>query len=68
MSSVKLTSEQVDAIVVEDLKAAIDYLLDPSNDPHETAKNKEKRLKAFLRVLEYYMKPSEFAEYTKDKL
>jgi len=68
MSNVKLTGEQIDGVVAEDLKTVINDLLDPINDPHETAKNKKKRLKAFLRVLEYYMKPSEFAEYTKDKL
>lgn len=62
---VNLTHEQEDKIVTDALKETIDSILaDPWPMYHDLGKSLDD-LNAFLRVLEYYVRPSEYKEYIK---
>ena len=55
---IKLTPEQVDEIVREDLTSALEYSLKPESDPYETFDNRANLIKALTISLTHYTKPS----------
>lgn len=63
--TIELEYEQIDAIVVSQLKEHLGYFLKPGGLPHysfdekEEAKQVKKMIKSFKRILKYYGEPLE---------
>jgi hypothetical protein len=60
---IELTFEQANKVIIKELQKSAKYLLDPNNDVYETAANRSIDIRAHMRVLEYYMIPSEYKKY-----
>ena len=60
---IELTPEQIDKVVIKEIQNNLKYLLDPTQDVHETAGNKIDNVYSHLRVLKYFMAPSDFEKY-----
>ena len=58
-----VTFESFDAVVVNELKAIIQGILDNPWEGHHDYKESLKDVDSFLRVVSWYMRPSEYSEY-----
>jgi hypothetical protein len=62
---IKLTGDQLDLVIVTDLKRVIGYLLDPREDTHGLQADKDENLRNMLGALSYYSKPSEYETFVR---
>ena len=58
-----VTFDSFDAVVVNELKAIIQGILDNPWEGHHDYKESLKDVDSFLRVVSWYMRPSEYDEY-----
>lgn len=63
MTQIKLTFDQVDSVVIEQLQVTIEDLLKDPWSPHHDISKTCKDVQCFLRVLEYFLTPSLYKEY-----
>lgn len=66
MNTIELTLDQTDQIIVTDLKKCIRDLLDDPWMPHHDLEKTKLDIQAFMRVLEYYLRRSEFEDFKKE--
>ena len=61
-----VTFDSFDEVVVNELKAIIQGILDNPWEGHHDYKESLKDVDSFLRVVSWYMRPSEYSEYFED--
>lgn len=67
MPTVELTSDQIDQLIIDELKLAIQLNLSPDKDESGHYLGIDEALLASLKVvLSYYMPPSEYKEYIRE--
>lgn len=60
---IEISGETVDEIIAEDLKCYIKTMLKSGYDVNESLDNKSQLLASLFRVLELYIRPSEYQEF-----